>query len=201
MQNIYDLDFVKLSISVECKDHIIRSIQMEILTDSDNKLEIEEEKIEPTSDTRFLQNQLSSYFSGCSINNKDTYKEILSRDGIQSDFSDFSRQCYAVICNTKCGQVVTYSDIAKKLNSRAYQAVGSAMRRNKYPILIPCHRVVAKDGLGGFMGKSSKLKRYKHLSKSIVGETLSSKEIPNEIKTKIALLYYEQKIAENENIM
>ena len=54
------------------------------------------------------------------------------------------------------GQVTTYGLIAKKLNTRAYQAVGNACRSNPYAPRVPCHRVVRSDGsIGGFGGKTS----------------------------------------------
>ena len=47
--------------------------------------------------------------------------------------------------------MTTYRDIAHKLGSKAYRAVGNAMNRNPYAPEVPCHRVVASDGtLCGF---------------------------------------------------
>ena len=51
------------------------------------------------------------------------------------------------------GQVVTYGELAKALDSSA-RAVAGACRANPIPILIPCHRVVAATGLGGYMGET-----------------------------------------------
>jgi len=54
------------------------------------------------------------------------------------------------------GKVTTYSLIAKKLNTKAYRAVGNACRKNPYAPRVPCHRVVRSDGtIGGFGGKTS----------------------------------------------
>ena len=51
------------------------------------------------------------------------------------------------------GRVTTYGAIAKYINSRAYQAVGSAVGNNPYAPEIPCHRVVNSDGkIGGYSG-------------------------------------------------
>jgi methylated-DNA-[protein]-cysteine S-methyltransferase len=50
------------------------------------------------------------------------------------------------------GDTRTYGDIAKELHSNA-QAVGQACGANPLPILIPCHRVVGANGLGGFSAK------------------------------------------------
>lgn len=47
------------------------------------------------------------------------------------------------------GQTQTYGEIAKHVKSSA-QAVGTACGANPIPILIPCHRVVAQNGLGGY---------------------------------------------------
>ncbi len=57
-----------------------------------------------------------------------------------------------LICIPK-GKTRSYGDLAKKLHSSA-RAVAGACRRNPLPLLVPCHRVVARDGLGGFMGKT-----------------------------------------------
>jgi len=54
------------------------------------------------------------------------------------------------------GKVTTYGLLAKKLNTKAYRAVGNACRRNPYAPRVPCHRVVRFDGtVGGFGGKTS----------------------------------------------
>ncbi len=54
------------------------------------------------------------------------------------------------------GKVTTYALIARKLNTKAYRAVGNACRRNPYAPRVPCHRVVRSDGtVGGFGGKTS----------------------------------------------
>jgi methylated-DNA-[protein]-cysteine S-methyltransferase len=52
------------------------------------------------------------------------------------------------------GQTVTYGKLAKQLGSCA-QAIGQACRRNPLPIIIPCHRVVAQNDLGGYSGNKT----------------------------------------------
>jgi methylated-DNA-[protein]-cysteine S-methyltransferase len=49
------------------------------------------------------------------------------------------------------GETLTYSGLAKKIGSAA-RAVGNACRTNPYTLLIPCHRVVAVNGMGGYSG-------------------------------------------------
>lgn len=49
------------------------------------------------------------------------------------------------------GEVRSYGELARMLNSSA-RAVGGACRSNPVPLVVPCHRVVASHGLGGFGG-------------------------------------------------
>lgn len=49
------------------------------------------------------------------------------------------------------GTTLTYGDVAEKIQSSP-RAVGTACGRNPVPIVVPCHRIVAASGLGGFMG-------------------------------------------------
>ena len=51
------------------------------------------------------------------------------------------------------GEIRTYGELATSLGQRgASRAVGGANGRNPIPLIVPCHRVVASDGLGGFTG-------------------------------------------------
>jgi methylated-DNA-[protein]-cysteine S-methyltransferase len=49
------------------------------------------------------------------------------------------------------GETETYGSLATRIGSSS-RAVGTACGRNPVPVIIPCHRVVASTGLGGFMG-------------------------------------------------
>ena len=63
------------------------------------------------------------------------------------------------------GRVLTYGDIAAQIGSGP-RAVANACGANNIPLLVPCHRVVAKNGLGGFMqGNKDGLKIKKWLLK------------------------------------
>jgi methylated-DNA-[protein]-cysteine S-methyltransferase len=56
---------------------------------------------------------------------------------------------YRIVQGIPYGGTATYGDIAREIDT-APRVVGQAMRRNPTPLLIPCHRVVAKSGPGGF---------------------------------------------------
>ncbi len=61
------------------------------------------------------------------------------------------QQCvWEAIRKIPAGKVMTYQAIAEELGSGA-RAVANACGANHLPLLVPCHRVVAKNGLGGFM--------------------------------------------------
>lgn len=63
--------------------------------------------------------------------------------------TDFQRRVWDVISAIPRGEVLTYGTVAKMLRS-APRAVGQACGANWFPLVIPCHRVTASGGLGGF---------------------------------------------------
>jgi methylated-DNA-[protein]-cysteine S-methyltransferase len=66
----------------------------------------------------------------------------------------FQLRVWQALMRIPAGQPVTYGALAKQLGTAA-RAVGQACGSNPLPILIPCHRVVAANGLGGFMHASA----------------------------------------------
>jgi methylated-DNA-[protein]-cysteine S-methyltransferase len=56
---------------------------------------------------------------------------------------------YRAVQKVPYGSTVTYGEIAREVGTSP-RAVGQAMARNPTPLVIPCHRVVAADGIGGF---------------------------------------------------
>ncbi|MBL7480892.1 methylated-DNA--[protein]-cysteine S-methyltransferase [Legionella bononiensis] len=54
------------------------------------------------------------------------------------------------------GRTLTYGELALKLQSSP-RAIGQACKRNPLALFIPCHRVVGKDNLGGYMGNSESI--------------------------------------------
>lgn len=73
----------------------------------------------------------------------------------------FVEKVWTLCARVPKGKVVTYGDIAHKLESNGYRAVGMAMNRNPYAPTVPCHRVVGATGkLTGYAGgldKKSKI--------------------------------------------
>ena len=62
----------------------------------------------------------------------------------------FQQSVWQAICAIKRGTTLTYLDVARQLKS-APRPVGGACGANRIPLVIPCHRVVGSNGIGGFM--------------------------------------------------
>jgi len=63
------------------------------------------------------------------------------------------------------GKTLTYGEVAERAGMKnCARFAGNVLSNNPFPILIPCHRVVAKTGIGGYSGKGG-IKRKKELLK------------------------------------
>ena len=65
----------------------------------------------------------------------------------------FQKKVWELISQIPYGETRTYGELARQLGSIGYsRGVGQACRANPLPLLIPCHRVVGSQNLGGFSG-------------------------------------------------
>jgi len=74
---------------------------------------------------------------------------------------NISIKVYRKLLQVPKGKVTTYSDLAKAIGLKnGHRFVGTIMKKNPYPVIIPCHRVVKSDGkIGGYSyGEKVKLK-------------------------------------------
>ena len=58
----------------------------------------------------------------------------------------FQQKVWAITARIPRGRVMTYADVARRLKTSGYRAVGGALHRNPYAPQVPCHRVVGSDG-------------------------------------------------------
>lgn len=72
--------------------------------------------------------------------------------------SSFAKKVYKAVLSIPLGQVRTYKWVAEKAGKpKAYRAVGQVLNKNPFPVIVPCHRVVAARGkLGGYAWGSKK---------------------------------------------
>jgi len=96
--------------------------------------------IQPAEFIDPFKKQLDEYFNGS--------RKILDFP-VRIEGSRFQKRVWEIVRRIPYGAVITYGEIAKVLNTSP-RAVGIALSKNLLPIYIPCHRVIAKDGLGGF---------------------------------------------------
>lgn len=96
--------------------------------------------------------QLEQFFQG---KRKDF--DVVLRD-VES--TQFQREVWDALCAIPYGQVRTYAEVARAVRRpRAARAIGNANHANPWPVIVPCHRVVAASGLGGY-GGGEDVKRY-----------------------------------------
>jgi methylated-DNA-[protein]-cysteine S-methyltransferase len=79
---------------------------------------------------------------------------------------DFHRAVWAIARHIAPGQTRTYGEIAHQLNDPgASRAVGQALGRNAFPLVVPCHRVLAAHGgLGGFSAPGGQITKRRLLA-------------------------------------
>ena len=87
--------------------------------------------------------QLSDYFEG------DCHAFDLPLDLVGTDYQ---QQVWAELRQLHFGQTLSYGELAKKISSGA-RAVGNACRNNPLLIIVPCHRALRKDAIGGYSGQ------------------------------------------------
>ncbi|MBF8269239.1 MAG: ogt [Gammaproteobacteria bacterium] len=73
----------------------------------------------------------------------------------------FQQRVWQALQTIPSGEVMTYGQLARRLKTCA-QAIGQACRTNPIAVLIPCHRVIAAQGLGGYMGeqRQTRIKKW-----------------------------------------
>jgi methylated-DNA-[protein]-cysteine S-methyltransferase len=104
--------------------------------------------------------QLSEYFSG----RRQDFDLTLSPKG-----TAFQQSIWQELRKIPFGRTASYGEIARRVgNPKASRAVGMANSKNPIPIIVPCHRVIGKDGsLTGFGGGLEVKKQLLRLENSI----------------------------------
>ncbi len=84
----------------------------------------------------------------------------------------FQKKVYKIVLSIPEGETRTYQWVAEKLgNPKAARAVGNVLSKNPCPIIVPCHRIIRKDGkLGGYIGGIEKKKALLEKEKAPVAQ-------------------------------
>ncbi len=86
--------------------------------------------------------QLEEYFDGT----RQAFDLPLAPEG-----TEYRKKIWAALCRIPFGETRSYIEIARAAGGSP-RSVGGANAHNPIPILIPCHRVLAADGIGGYSG-------------------------------------------------
>ncbi|MCW3476322.1 methylated-DNA--[protein]-cysteine S-methyltransferase [Limobrevibacterium gyesilva] len=102
---------------------------------------------------------------------RDLSHVVLDMGGIPA----FRQQLYSALRNIPAGSTITYGDLALRIGDGCTaRDAGEAMGKNPFPIIVPCHRVVAANGkMGGFSargGVATKL-RMLNIEQALTGNT------------------------------
>ena len=91
-----------------------------------------------------LVHRLRAYFAGERVE----FGEVeIDDDG----WTEFQRSVLEALRRVPYGEVVSYSDLARLAGyPRAQRAAGSFCAHNRYPLVVPCHRVVSSNGIGSY---------------------------------------------------
>jgi methylated-DNA-[protein]-cysteine S-methyltransferase len=116
-------------------------VAIELLVESPTKNNIESEK----PDVAAVYQQLNDYL------NQETHTFDV---GVQPHGTEYQQRVWQAISQIPFGETRTYSQLARQIGSGP-RAVANACGANMLPLAIPCHRVVAQNGLGGFMQSKS----------------------------------------------
>ena len=106
----------------------------------------------------------TKYLNDCVVQLNEYFARKRESFDLQLDWeaaTDFNKQVWAELLKIPYGRTCSYGDIAERIdNPKAVRAVGLANRNNPIPIIVPCHRVIAKSGKlhGYFSGLDMKMR-------------------------------------------
>jgi methylated-DNA-[protein]-cysteine S-methyltransferase len=100
-----------------------------------------------------LAGRMARYFAG----SRDSFADIdLDLDG----YTPFQLAVVETLRRIPCGEVVTYGELAALAGfPNAQRAAGSVCAHNRFPLVVPCHRVVAANGIGRYGSSGVAYKR------------------------------------------
>ncbi|MBO6517497.1 MAG: methylated-DNA--[protein]-cysteine S-methyltransferase [Bacteroidia bacterium] len=133
------IDFLRSSplgeLTITCSSKGVQKIEWGI-TESERK---------PNQLTQKTISQLTAFFKG----KQHEFDLVLDPEG-----TDFQQEVWAELTNIPYGKTISYEELATRLgDEKVIRAAASANGKNPIPIVIPCHRVIGKDGsLTGFSG-------------------------------------------------
>lgn len=115
----------------------------------------------------FVAEKIKTYFAGTVVEDWQVEVDL-------SAYPEFTRKVLEMVGRIPYGECLTYGELAALAGKPgAARAVGQALKRNRCPLIIPCHRVVGAQGFGGFTapGGTELKKRLLEWERSRVHQT------------------------------
>ena len=107
------------------------------------KLSNSKEKIEENEITKYTKKWFEAYFK----------RDVLTTPPLKPSKTIFFQKVREAVLKISFGECKTYSNIAQQIkNPKAFRAVAQALKQNPFMIIVPCHRVISKKGIGGYNG-------------------------------------------------
>lgn len=124
-------------LTIECDKTGKTVFKIEFGTERSEELMCEKPELE-------ISKQLCEYFKG----KRKEFDVVFELEG-----TEFQKKVLKELLKVPYGSTITYKDLAERIGKPgSSRAVGNVMAKNRIPIIIPCHRVISKNGLGGFGG-------------------------------------------------
>ena len=73
---------------------------------------------------------------------------------LKMEGTPFQLKVWEALLHIPAGNTLSYGELASQLKTSP-RAIGNACRSNRIPVIIPCHRITAKNNLGGFSGQTT----------------------------------------------
>lgn len=121
------------------------------------------ENADQSQELKVIQQQTNDYFLG--------KRSVFNINYNYSKSSTFQNQVWRALGQIPAGETRSYKKLAEDVGrARAYRAVGNANGKNPIPFFIPCHRVVAANGLGGYSAGLLRKKALLSIEEKLYGK-------------------------------
>lgn len=107
----------------------------------------------PNALARLIESELAIYFQDC------TYQFQLD---LKPHGTSYQQKVWDALLAIPAGRTLTYGELATQLQSSP-RAIGQACKKNPITVFVPCHRIVGKENLGGYMGDLNSISYKEYL--------------------------------------
>lgn len=138
----YNTKIGTIEITYLDKIHSIKLVDRKIQNDTKSEM------------TNSVYKEICEYLEG-------SRREFSVYDFLELRGSDFKKSVIMALKDIPYGKTASYKDIAAKINNpKALRAVGTAIGKNPFLIIYPCHRIIKNDGRIGYFAYGTTIKRF-----------------------------------------